>query len=256
MRGPVVVEVDGTSSSLAAVEVAAWEADRLGVDLRLTHAFTWPAGHVPPGVPPWDSEGAGLRDRVNGTFAAAEQRARRVAPHVTITRDVLVGEPVTVLESESRSASLTVLGARRAHGSGSVADRLAAHSRGPVLVLRGEPDHGGPVVLVDDCSPQARTTAEFAFAEASEHGTDLVVLRTRRVPVRWSLTELSKRYPAVGVRHRRIRSRRALVEASAAARLVVVGTRHRMLGLSSGAVGRTALRHARCPVAVVPEAKP
>lgn len=48
---PVVVGVDGSPSSLDAVEVAAREAGLRGVGLRLVHAFGWPSMHLPPGGP-------------------------------------------------------------------------------------------------------------------------------------------------------------------------------------------------------------
>lgn len=99
MNGPVVVGVDGSPSSLAAVETAAREAERRGVGLELVHALAWSSGPVPPGVAPWDPDGAGLRDRVNEVLTDAEFRARKVAPQLAVTREVLMGEPVSVLDS-------------------------------------------------------------------------------------------------------------------------------------------------------------
>ncbi|OLZ64579.1 universal stress protein UspA, partial [Streptomyces sp. IMTB 2501] len=102
MAKPVVAGVDGSPSSLDAVETAAYEAVLSGVGLRLVHAFGWPSIHPPPGGPPWSPARAGVRELVDGTLADAEQRAREVAPHVDITREVTVGEPLMVLEIESR----------------------------------------------------------------------------------------------------------------------------------------------------------
>ena len=262
MNGPVVVGVDGTPSGLAAVEAAAWEADRRGVGLELAHALTWAEELVPAGVAPWDPDGGGLRDRVNEVLADAEWRARRVAPDLAITREVLVGEPVTVLGSASRAASLTVVGSRPAHGMrgllhGSVAGRLTARGSCPVLVVCGRQSRTGPVVLAQDESPGAREAAEFAFAEASDRGTDLVVLH-RAAAVR-ALSGLHERYPNVAVRTRPARGRRhrSLAEASVGAQLVVVGVRRRngSAAALSGPGGRAILRHAHCPVALVPSGK-
>ncbi|MCD9874777.1 universal stress protein [Streptomyces guryensis] len=262
MNGPVVVGVDGSPSGLAAVEAAAWEADRRGVGLELAHALTWSEELVPAGVAPWDPAAGGLRDRVNEALADAEWRARRVAPDLAITREVLVGEPVTVLGSESRAASLTVVGSHPAHGMrerlhGSVAGHLTARAGCPVLVMCGRHSRTGPVVLAQDEAPGAREAAEFAFAEASERGADLVVLH--RTPAVRALSALREQYPDVVVRTRPARGRRhrSLVEASVGAQLVVVGVRRRngSAAALSGPDGRAILRHAHCPVALVPYGK-
>jgi hypothetical protein len=102
-----------------------------------------------------------VRELLDGTLIKAEQQARRAAPHVETTREVTVGEPLMVLEMESRTATLVVVGSRGlgAFGSlllGSTAVRLAAHGRCPVLVVRGRPAPSGPVLLAVDGHRQAR----------------------------------------------------------------------------------------------------
>ncbi|MFE0450220.1 universal stress protein [Streptomyces sp. NPDC058914] len=288
MGNPVVVGVDGSPSSLRAVEVAAHEADVRGVGLRLVHAFGWPSMHVPPGGHPWNPAAAGMRELVDGTLVEAEQRARGVAPHVETTREVTVGEPLMVLEMESRTSSLVVVGSRGlgAFGSlllGSTAVHLAAHGRCPVLVVRGRPDAGGPVLLAVDGSPAGEEAVEFAFAEASLRGVDLVALhvwntrserayegpgdplnvvvgldRLREEEQRLLDDTLSPRqelHPRVPVRRSLVRSRvrPALIEASREAQLVVAGARGRggFTGLLLGSVSQALLHHAHCPVAVV-----
>jgi len=265
MNGPVVVGVDGSPSSLAAVETAAREAERRGVGLELAHALDWSSGPVPPGVAPWDPDGAGLRDRVNEALTDAEWRARKVAPELAITREVLVGEAVSVLESEARSASLAVVGTRRVSGLrrllyGSVAARLTADAPCPVLVVCGRQNPTGPVVLAD-VSAAAREAAEFAFAEASGRGVDLLVLhhhRDRRSSAD-ALFGLREKYPDVTVRTRPDRGRRhrALAEASVRAQLVVAGVRRRggTAAALSAPDGRAILRYAHCTVALVPSGK-
>ena len=269
MSGPVVVGVDGSQSGMAAVEAAAHEADRSGVELRLAHAFEWSSAHVPSGVPPWDQGGAGACRVVRGALTEAERWALRVAPHVRVTHEVLMGSPVAVLESGSREASLIVVGSRPPGRSGSlragsVAGQLAAHGRSPVLVVRGRPDPSGAVVLAGGRTQEARAAAEFAFAEASARGADLVVLdRTTawnsrsRNGFAGALSVLSEKYPDVTTHRVRVPVRgglcRALVEASTRAQLVVVGSRNRdrLAGALLGPVSRAALHHADCPVAVI-----
>ncbi|KJK40755.1 universal stress protein UspA [Streptomyces variegatus] len=288
MANPVVVGVDGSPSSLHAVEVAAREAGLRGAGLRLVHAFGWPSMHVPPGGPPWNPAAAGVRELVDGTLIKAEQRARRAAPQVEITREVSVGEPLMVLEIESRTATLVVVGSRGlgAFGSlllGSTAVHLAAHGRCPVLVVRGRPDPNGPVLLAVDGSPAGEKAVEFAFAEASLRGVDLVTLhvwntrserayegpgdplnvvvnieRLRDEEQRLlddTLSPWQERHPRVTVRRvlARSRVRPALIEASREAQLVVAGARGRggFTGLLLGSVSQALLHHAHCPVAVV-----
>ncbi|MCI3278236.1 universal stress protein [Streptomyces cylindrosporus] len=248
MNGPVVVGVDGSWASLAAVQTAALEAERRGTGLRLAHALAWSSARVPAGVPPWDPDGAGRRDLVGRPLDEAERWARKVAPEVTVTGDVLMGDPGRVLESESRTASLAVVAGRRATG---IAGRLTGHGRCPLLVVRGRAQRHGCVVLADAASEDA---AEFAFAEAAVRNVDLVVLHAR---ARGALAGLRKKYPGVTVHDRRLRRRtgRALVEASDGAQLVVIAAHHRAAELLPGWAGRTLMSRAHCPVAVVPAGK-
>ncbi|MFE6175560.1 universal stress protein [Streptomyces sp. NPDC056464] len=288
MRGPVVVGVDGSPSSMAAVEVAAHEARLRGVGLRLVHAFGRPVAHIPPGGRPWEPSDAGMHELIDGTLTKAERRAHDTGPGVEITREVVVGEPVTVLEIESRTASLAVVGSRglSRFGAlllGSTAGHLAAHAACPVLVVRRRPHPAGPVLLAVDGSPEARGAVEFAFAHASLHGVGLVALhawsiRTERAyespadppfvtydegrlhdeeerVLAEALGGLRDRYPDVAVDRRLVRDRvrHSLIEASADAGLVVVGARGRggFAGLLLGSVSQAVLHHAQCPVAVV-----
>nr|WSY51052.1 universal stress protein [Streptomyces sp. NBC_00886] len=281
MSGPVVVGVDGSRSNLVVVEVAAREAERLGVGLELTQAVGWPSGAGRSAIPSWGVDGTGGHASTSGVLAEAERRARSAAPGVRISREVLVGEPGTVIEGESRTASLTVVGSNgaRGHGTlrnGSLAGHLSACVSGPLLVVRGRPNPVGPVLLVVHGTPTVRAAAEFAFAEASARGADLVAVRLRNVSaarphggsaaqaatedqedvaLSGALSELRERYPDVTVRCRRPRgrSRRALVEASARSQLLVVAVRDRFrfTRLPLDPVCQTALHESDCPVALV-----
>ncbi len=181
MGDPVVVGVDGSASSLEAVGVAAHEAGLRDVGLRLVHAFGSPSMRLPPGGPRWSPAAAGVRELVDGTLARAEQRAHAAAPHVEITRDVTVGEPLTVLEIESRTASLVVVGSR---GRGSVRQPPAGLDRRTPGRLQPMPGAGGArtpgpgrsVLLAADGSPAGEPAVAFAFTEASLRGTGLVAL--------------------------------------------------------------------------------
>ncbi|MFE1327810.1 universal stress protein [Streptomyces sp. NPDC058741] len=288
MTKPVVVGLDGSPSSLEAVVAAAREAALRGAQLRLVHAFGSPHLDGLPAGPPWNQAAAGVRELLDGTLAEAERRAREAAPDLDVDRDVAVGEALMVLEIASRTASMVVVSSRglSAFGSlllGSTSAHLAAHGRCPLLVVRGRPGPGGPVLLAVDDAPASEAAVRFAFAEASLRGADLVAVHVCRPGspeaydgpadppfvtfdeihllkhagqvLEQAIAGARERYPDLPVRQRPAigRVRRTLVDASADAQLVVVGARGRggFTGLLLGSVSQALLHHARCPVAVV-----
>lgn len=132
----------------------------------------------PPALGP--SEG-GLRNAAQRVVAEAVERAGRAAPDVDVTHAVVTGEPLTVLEAQSRAAELVVVGSRGMGGFvglmlGSTAVHLAAHGQCPVLVVREQPAAGGPVLLGVDGSPAGADAVDFAFAEAALRGAELLAL--------------------------------------------------------------------------------
>ncbi|CAL9649181.1 Universal stress protein [Streptomyces sp. enrichment culture] len=285
----MIVGVDGSTSSLAAVDVAASEALLRGAPLRIVHAFGRPSAHPPSLAAPRGAGGSGPEPMVRGEVARAEVRAHEAAPGVEVTRSVVSGDPVEVLGIESRSATLAVVGSRGLSGFsglllGSTAVHLAAHGHCPLMVVRGRPDPAGPVLLAVDGSLAGEAAVEFAFAEAALRGAPLVALHVWNT---WSerayegpgdpltavvadadrlreaeqhlLEEAVARcrtaYPQVPVELRLVRSRvrNALLDASRDAQLVVAGARGRdgFTGLLLGSVSQALLHHAHCPVAVV-----
>ncbi|MFE7761037.1 universal stress protein [Streptomyces sp. NPDC057438] len=289
MSDPVIVGVDGSASSIGAVEAAAREAHLRGAGLRIVHAFGHGPGHLPTGGPPWNPADHGLEPMVRGALARAEERAHAIAPDIEITRSVVAGDALEVLEIESRSALLAVVGSRGL-GSfaglllGSTAVHLAAHGRCPLMVVRGRPDPAGPVVLAVDGSEAGEAAVEFAFAEAALRKVPLVAVHVWNT---WSerayegpgdpltavvadadrlreaeqhlldetVASWQKAHPQVVVERRLVRSRirPALIDASRGAQLVVAGARGRggFTGLLLGSVSQALLHHAHCPVTVV-----
>jgi len=82
-NGPVVVGVDGSPASLAALRWAADAAVRHGRDLHLIHAFGWPAYAAAYGLPPstWANDDfvAGAQDVLSTAAAEAHVLAPTVA---------------------------------------------------------------------------------------------------------------------------------------------------------------------------------
>ncbi|MFH9728388.1 universal stress protein [Streptomyces sp. NPDC017254] len=288
MSGLVIVGADGSASSLGAVEAAAREARWRDAGLRIVHAFHWPVARMPLWQAlPMPAEGE-IRKMSEGLLAEAVERARTVAPSVDVTDAVVVGEPVTVLEAQSRAAELVVVGSRGMGGFvgllvGSTAVHLAAHGRCPVLVVRDRSESTGPIVLAVDGSQAGAAAVDFAFAEAALRGVGLVaqhVWTTWNAPMpppqdpaepyasgpgmlaqaeerllAEALAGHRERYPDVPVELRVTRggTREALIEASGTAPLLVVGARGRggFAGLLLGSVSQAVLHHAHCPVTVV-----
>ncbi|MFE7765328.1 universal stress protein [Streptomyces sp. NPDC057438] len=288
MNAPVVVGVDGSSSSLDAVDLAAREAKVRGCGLTVVHALSWPKKHAPPGTSPLGQPEGGLRDMIGRMVAEAVERARSAEPEVQVTNAVVTGEPLTVLQGQSSKAALVVVGSRGLGGFaglllGSTAVHLAAHSHCPVLVVREQPRTARQILLGVDGSPVGDAAVEFAFAEAALRGSPLRALHAWTM---WSasmpalqddsmpytnpageledaeerlmaeaLAGRSEKYPGVAVEHTVVRggAREALIEASRDAGLLVVGARGRggFAGLLLGSVSQALLQHAHCPVAVV-----
>ncbi|GAA1396555.1 universal stress protein [Pseudonocardia kongjuensis] len=278
---PVVCGVDGSGQALAAVRWAAQDALARDLPLRLVAA----TGRL-------DDDGGlapiGAADRAR---RARETAARNLEDAVVVAREVLpahrictaVAEDaaVTALHHESAHARLLVLGDRGRGGfaellAGSVAVGTAATARCPVVVLRGMHTPGGPVVVGVDGSGLADAALGVAFAEARLRGAPLVALHAwsddvadpyvgllvdseatlaaERRLLDVALARWTGEFPDVEVRPEMVRdgAARALVAASAGARLVVVGSRGRggIAGLLLGSVSRALLHHAHCPVLV------
>jgi nucleotide-binding universal stress UspA family protein len=173
---------------------------------------------------------------------------------------------------------------------GSVALQVTSHASCPAVAVRldrpgvaeGEPgaSGGGEIVVGVDGSPGGAAALDFAFEAAAVRGAAV------RAVLAWShpaserpgdlrppvfdpvaVTEEQERalaefsagreieFPDVPLIRQVVHARpkRALAEASARARLLVVGSRGRggFGGLVLGSVSHAMLHHARCPVAVV-----
>lgn len=271
MAVPLVVGIDGSEASLEAVDWAADEAVRHDVPLHLLHAA--PADHD-----------------ASDLVAAASERARKSAPAVRLSSEVLSEDAASALVSDGRNALALVLGSRGLGGLtglllGSVSLAVAAHADCPVVVVRGgaEPRHGrfGCVVVGVEDGEGSGTAVEFAFREAHVRRCRLLAVHAWSVPVGnpgppglsgYALQALDrppaqvladalrgpeKRYPDVTVRSEVVEgsARQALLNSASGADLLVVGARrrHGHVGLQLGLVNHAVLHHAPCPIAVVPQ---
>jgi nucleotide-binding universal stress UspA family protein len=289
-RLPVLVGVDGSEQSRAAIALAVREARLRGRPLRLVHAFVWPMLGVHVGPSPEGLPEGGLAADADRVLAEALAHVTTLDPEAEVSGEVVTGAPTPVLLAEAEHAALVVLGDRGLGGFtgllvGAIAVQVAAHAPGPVLVARGTLRETGPVVVGVDGSAGAELALGFGFEEAAARGAELVAVQAfaGRVPAEVEselpliydaddvqreesrqLAELlarhRDRFPEVPVteRVRYGRAARTLVEASADAQLVVVGARGRggFAGLLLGSVSQAVLHHARCPVAIVRRPRP
>ena len=137
----IVVGVDGSEQSTAAVRWAAREAHRRQVPLRVVHAWVWPLFRVPLGPAPGAPPGAGLRAAAESVLASARSTARAVAAELPVETSLEVGAAVPALLRAAEGAALLVVGNRGLGGFsglllGSVSAQCAHHAPCPLLIVR------------------------------------------------------------------------------------------------------------------------
>ncbi|MFU8853995.1 universal stress protein [Micromonospora sp. SL1-18] len=285
MSRPVVVGVDGSSTSLTAAEHAARAAVQRSRPLHLVHGYLHPLGYGVPlnpydlGVPAPTAEAQKMLEQV-----AADLTNRHPGLRVTVRQ--VAGGPGATLVEESRRADLVVVGSRGVGGFaglllGSVSNQVAQHGHCPVLVVRPAEQPipvDGPVLVGVDGSEPAALAVRLAADEAARRDADLVLVHVRppeqagAVPdkaaesaaagqaesaelLAGAAARIRADHPVLPVRERPVRAaspEQALVEASGEAALVVVGSRGRggFAGLLLGSVSQALVQHAHCPVLV------
>jgi nucleotide-binding universal stress UspA family protein len=266
---PVVVGVDGSETALRAVSWAAREARRRGAPLRIVHA-----------APYVDGNAAGER-HASSILRVAHTVAGRAAPGLPVVIERLGGPMPRSLADAGAGAQLLVVGMT----GGNRLDDVLLHAAAlkvcelapcPVAVVRCRhglvPADGGPVVLGLEDLVAGALAVTAAFADAQRHASHLVVLHaggaTRSSHPRYhpggatfehalleGLGPWRSRHPSVPVDVKLMSGAAAtcLLEASARARLVVLGTRARKTPgrLVVGSTSRTVLRGSSCPVLLV-----
>ncbi|WP_406115238.1 universal stress protein [Kitasatospora purpeofusca] len=283
MSGFVVVGVDGSPESLAALDWAAEEAAGRGAGLRVVLA--WPSVVTPLSV-----LGAAdlARRQAEVTLREAELRVRERWPELAVTAVQVPHDPVRALVEEAGEGAETLVLGSRGLGAvagflvGSVSRRVLAKVECPVVLVREGRGEAGEVVVGVDPYQGAAEVLGHAFAVAERRGLPLRAVYAWTLPVAYQYAgiaasvdvsgemqtfaevELARvvqpwraEHPGVTVVEEVLNARPAKVLAERAvtgAGLVVVGRRVRRspLGAHLGSVAHAVLHHVPCPVAVVP----
>ncbi|MEU3447505.1 universal stress protein [Streptomyces thermolilacinus] len=287
---PLVVGVDGSASSLRALDWAVDEAARLHLPLKIVHA-TMEDDWEPACGPAAGAANPCGQDIGQYVVDAAQERVRTHNPDLKVTTELVCGDAVTALLNAGRNASALVTGAR---GRGELKDLLlgsvslvvAARAECPVVVVRDgdEPpaDRFEQVLLGVADAESSSAAVRFAFEVAAARGCALDALMAWQRPARTSISRLldlprhedqlgqrmralldealkqsAGEFPAVDVRRIVVEgpARDVLLTHSETTDLLVVGAhrRHNRGGLDLGRVNHALLHYAACPVALVPQ---
>ncbi len=284
----VLVGVDGSAASKAAVAWATRDAAMRKISLTLVHVVVpvVPTSSVSPefAFPSdffrWQEDQAvRVLEEARDTVTASSHDASPAQVHSV----VLHGGAVATLVDLSKDADMIVVGARGMGAFsrallGSVSTGLVHHAHCPVAVIHEDAPEvaaDAPVLVGIDGSPASLAATEVAFDEASRRGVDVVALHAWRdlttmyelpgldvgqleAEAKLALSErlagFEERYPDVTV-HRIVVSdqpSRQLAEHAKRAQLVVVGSHGRggFAGMLLGSVS-TAIVHAVTSPAIV-----
>jgi nucleotide-binding universal stress UspA family protein len=283
-RPVVVVGVDGSEGSAEALRWAVAEAETRNWSVEAVAAWELLSQrHVDPAAPfdPSYSEADALDVLRHDVAAALGDRAGRVGCRAVF------GLAAPALLEASDHAALLVVGARGLGGFrglllGSVSQHCVHHASVPVAVVRQVPTAAEPgrVVVGFDGSSSSSAALRWAAAHVSGTGAELQVLHAWHPPYVGAEPWLLAPFDADEIRRTAEKlleeaigsldvhpldpppvpvvveggAARVLVEAAAGASLVVVGARGLggFAGLLLGSVSDQVVRHAPCPVVVLP----
>ena len=279
----ILVGVDGSAESDAAIRWATHEATMRGVLITVIHVVPpipeWP-------IPSWQAEIAEVCEQ-NARDVIEQARKTVVASRgesdpPDLRAEVVSSTVVPTLIDASQHARMIVMGSRGMGALGrfllgSVSSGLVHHAHCPVAIIHadeGPADDKAPILVGVDGSSASEGAIELAFEEASRRGVDLVALHAWSdvgvfpiLGMDWReyeaqgaevLTERlagwQQRYPDVHVQRRLVCDKPAhwLLEESEHAQLVVVGSHGRggFPGMLLGSVSSALAQSAKVPLII------
>ena len=283
----ILVAVDGSPESDAAVRWAAREAELRQLPITLVHVVvpvvtSWPVRSLQADFNEWQEDNA--RQVLDHAEKMLQSNVGE-AELSNIRTDVLHEYAVPALVDASHHARMIVVGSRGmgAFGRavlGSVSSGVVHHARCPVAIVHTDeaqsPDRISPILLGIDGSPASEAATALAFDEASRRQVELVALHAWSdvgvfpvLGMYWQeyedeghevlgerLAGWQEQYPDVVVQRRIVcdRPARWLIDESQQAQLVVVGSHGRggFPGMLLGSVSTAVAESAKAPVIVVP----
>ncbi|MEV6321253.1 universal stress protein [Nocardia sp. NPDC051787] len=286
-KGPIVVGVDGSAGSAAAIAWAAQAAAQHRAPLRLVHVID-PVADYGPGItePLTSTDYARMEGHGRWVLDTATEEARiavRGLRDIEVTTE-LVHEPVgPALLDRTEEARTMVVGTRergtmRRALLGSVSAALARRAYCPLVVVReGAPltpeARKQPIIVGVDGTEISEPAIEAALQEASARGVPLLALHVwtgvelpaagaelaadpeKQIVLAESLAGWQECFPDVEI-HREIvtdRPERCLLDRSERSQLLVVGSRGRggFASMLFGSTSQALLLSVQCPIMIV-----
>jgi nucleotide-binding universal stress UspA family protein len=220
---------------------------------------------------------------------AVAEEVRAKHPQITVTTQLIDGDPPQELASRTSPEKLVVIGTDRRRGLSvkyafSFGARLAARAKGPVaLIPHGEPPLGHGVVVGVDGTPASIAAAKVAARIAlARGGEELIVVHAWQEPTPWqdaylppdddfleslekvhhgvldeSVAQFADDWPELVITRRLVHGLApwALLDQAAGGSLLVVGN-HGLRGIQRfflGSVSHTVVLNLEGPTLVVPQ---
>ncbi|HSM66417.1 MAG TPA: universal stress protein [Ilumatobacteraceae bacterium] len=276
--GEIIVGLDGSDASRAALRWAARTSAAQGSGIRAITAWQYPSSAATPAGP---ARLPGPEEMDERTCDEARSIVREELGADADRASVEAGRgpaaPVLLDAAARAGTEILVLGARGLGGFaglmlGSVSHECVEHSPCPVVVLRGGPDPSdGPIVVGLDGSEGAARALDWAADLAEATGARLVAVHApivgannatvnaaRTALDQWCAPLVEREVPhEVRVEPGDARTTLERVADESDASLVVVGTRGlgAIRGLLLGSVAGYIARYSERPIAIVPRSE-